>query len=135
MSARPWAGTSTISSIIAITGSVAPGMPAVPMPPRMQMSMMTSCCPRLRSTPKTWARNSTVTPSNSAEPFWFIDAPAVSTNRAIARGSPSSVSATRSVVGKVAALDAVANAVVSASREPRKNVAGPMPPSTRTKIG
>ena len=29
--------------------------------------------PSVRSTPNTWARNSTVTPSNSAVPFWFID--------------------------------------------------------------
>jgi hypothetical protein len=39
------------------------------------------------------------------------------------------------VVGRVAADDAVANAVVSASRDPAKNRRGPMPPSTRTNTG
>ena len=67
--------------ISATTGSEPAGTPAVPIPPRMQTSSTITCCHRVSSTPKNWARNSTVTPSNIAVPFWLAVAPMVSTKR------------------------------------------------------
>jgi hypothetical protein len=75
---------------------------------------------------------STVTPSNSAEPFWFIAEPAVSTNRATCLGRARFSSATRSAVGSVADDDAVEKAVTMARRTPEKNRRGLMPPKNFT---
>ncbi len=75
---------------------------------------------------------STVTPSKSAVPFWFIDAPAVSTKRATLGGSRRFSSATLSAVGSVAFEDAVENAVIAAIRTSRKNCTGFRPPKNRT---
>src|SRR5690606_9933391 len=106
----PSGGTPTIAQISATTGSEPEGTPAVPMPPRMQTSITITCWPIVSSTPKNWARKITVTPSNSAVPFWLAVAPMVSTKRDTRRGRPNSSSATRSAVGRVALLDAVEKA-------------------------
>jgi len=58
----------------------------------------------------TWARNSTVAPSNSEVPFMLSVAPSGSTKPATSRGRPSSSRATRIDVGSVALLDEVENA-------------------------
>ena len=108
-------------------GLVLTRTPAVPMPPRMHTSITMTCCQRVRSTPKNWARNNTVTPSNSAVPFWLAVAPTVSTKREIRLGRRSSSSATRSAVGRVALLDAVENAIRLASCVSRKNAIGDLP--------
>ena len=65
-------------------------------------------------------------------PFWFAVEPIVSTKRDTCGGRRRSSSATRRAVGNVALLDAVENAVSIASRAPRKNVLGRMPPSHQT---
>jgi len=57
-----------VAQIIAITGSEPDGIPAVPMPPRMHRIRTMICCPNPKCRPNTWARNSTVTPSNNAVP-------------------------------------------------------------------
>ena len=120
----PSGGTPTIAQISATTGSEPDGTPAVPMPPRMHTSMTVSCWPSERSTPKNWARKITVTPSNSAVPFWLAVAPTVSTKRDTVRGRPSFSSATRSAVGRVALDEAVENAITIASWMPRKKATG-----------
>ncbi|PUE93939.1 hypothetical protein C7T79_12420 [Xanthomonas oryzae pv. oryzicola] len=114
----PTGFTPTIAQISATTGSEPDGTPAVPIPPRMQTSITTTCCPRLRSTLKNCARKITVTPSNSAVPFWLAVAPTVSTKRDTRGGRPIS-SATRRAVGRVALLEAVENAITVASTSPQ----------------
>jgi hypothetical protein len=47
----PSTGTPMVPRIIAITGSEPAGTPAVPMPPRMQITITTNCCPSDRSMP------------------------------------------------------------------------------------
>src|SRR5690606_1319679 len=106
----PSGGTPTIAQSSATTGSEPAGTPAVPMPPRMQTSITMNCWPRVRSTPKNCARKITVTPSNSAVPYWLAVAPMVSTKRETFDGRCSSSSATFSAVGSVALLDAVEKA-------------------------
>ena len=73
-----------------------------------------------------------MTPSNSAVPFWFIAEPAVSTKRATCDGSLRFSSATLIALGSDALEDAVENAVSIATRTPRKNSTGDMPPKKRT---
>ena len=119
--------TPTMAQISATTGNEPDGTPAVPMPPRMHTSITMTCCQRLRSTPKNWARNSTVTPSNRAVPFWLAVAPTVSTKRDTRLGNFSFSSATRSAVGRVALLDAVENAIRLASCVSRKKATGDLP--------
>ena len=75
----------------------------------------------MRSTPASWARNNTVTPSYRAVPFWFAVAPTVSTKVLISRGTPRFSSDTRSAVGSVAFDDEVENAVSITVRMRRKN--------------
>ena len=55
--------TPTVASTRMMKGMEPDGTPAVPMPPRMAMYTTMSCCPSVRSTPASCARNSTVTPS------------------------------------------------------------------------
>src|SRR6187397_749248 len=86
ISPSPSSGTPTPARISAITDSEPPGTPAVPTPARMPTSITNSWSARLRSTPKNCARNSTVTPSNIAVPFWLAVAPMVSTKREIFGG-------------------------------------------------
>ena len=117
----PSGGTPTMPRISAITGSEPAGTPAVPMPPRMHISSTTTCWPRLSSTPKNWARKSTVTPSKMAVPFWLAVAPMVRTKRETRDGSSSCSSATRIAVGRVALDEAVEKAITIASWLPRKN--------------
>ena len=114
-------GTPTATSTLTTSGSDPPGTPAVPTPAMMHITATVICCVRVSSTPNTWARNSTVTPSYSAVPFWLALAPMVSTKRAMRGGSPRFFSATRSETGSVALLDAVANAITIASRDCWKN--------------
>ena len=99
----------------------------------MHSTSTSTCCDKASSTPKACARNSTVTPSNSAVPFWLAVAPTVSTKREIRLGRPSS-SATRSDVGRVALLEAVENASSIASCAPRKNFSGDQPPTSFSAI-
>ena len=94
----------------------------------MQTAITMICWPMLRSTPKNWARKITVTPSNSAVPFWLAVAPTVSTKRDTRCGRPI-WSATRSAVGRVALLEAVENAITVASWVSRKNDSGERPDS------
>ncbi|MNN79913.1 hypothetical protein D3C81_1965980 [compost metagenome] len=62
-------------------------------------------------------------------------APTVSTKRAILRGRPRFCSATRSDTGRLALDEAVEKATTMASRMPRKNFSGDMPPKVATQIG
>ena len=110
-----------------MTGSEPAGTPAVPTPARMQTIITKSCWASDRSTLKNCARNSTVTPSNIAVPFWLAVAPMVRTKRAICGGSLSRSSATRSVVGRVALDEAVAKAITLASCVSRKKAIGLLP--------
>ena len=55
-----------------MTGMEPAGTPAVPMPASTQMNITTTWSGRDSCTPKSCARKSTVTPSKSAVPFWFI---------------------------------------------------------------
>ena len=98
------------------------------MPPRMHTNISVTCCASDSSTPKNWARNSTVTPSNNAVPFWLAVAPTVSTKREMFFGRCSFSSATRSDTGNVAFDEAVENAITIASCTPRKNFGGDQPP-------
>ena len=124
-----------ITRIIVITGSEPPGTPAAPMPPSTHISTTSSCCTKLSSMPKNWARNSTVTPSNSAVPFMLAVAPSVQTKRPTRRGVPRFSSATRSVVGRVAPEELVENAVRMAGWAWRKKNSGDIPPAKRTSSG
>src|SRR5688572_7392924 len=125
----------TIARISAMTGSDPAGMPAVPIPPRMQTSITISCWPRVRSMPKNWARKITVTPSNIAVPFWFAVAPMVSTKRDTRRGSFSRSSATLSEVGSVALDEAVEKAIRLASCVSRKKAIGFFLPKVASSAG
>ena len=118
-----------------MTGSDPAGTPAVPMPPRIQTSMTTSCCCRFRSMPKNWARNRTVTPSNRAVPFWLAVAPTVSTKREIRFGSFSFSSAALMAIGRVAFDEAVEKATTKGSRTPLANFSGFIPPRIQTSSG
>ena len=83
----------------------------------------------VRSTPKNWARNSTVTPSNRAVPFWLAVAPTVRTKRAILRGSFSCSSAAFNDTGREALDEAVEKATTIGSRTPLKKAMGERPAS------
>ncbi len=114
--------TPSEAKIAAIIGRVPPGTPAVPRLPITHQPATTACCQRSRSTPALCARNSTVTPSYSARPFWLALAPAVSTKRDTCGRNPRGPSAARIETGKVALLEAVAKAVDIGSRTPCQNL-------------
>ncbi len=101
----------------------------------MHIRSTTICCPRLSSTPKNWARKSTVTPSKMAVPFWLAVAPMVRTKRETRGGSFSCSSATRIAVGKVAFDDAVEKAITIASWISRKKATGDLRPSKTSASG
>src|SRR5438552_438463 len=77
---------------------------------------ISTCWDNVRGTPKTCARKSTVTPSNSAVPFMHIVDPSGSTKPAILGGIFNSLSATAMLVGSVALLELVENAVMMLAR-------------------
>src|SRR5690606_27082088 len=117
-------GTPTVASTIIISGSEPPGTPAAPTAVITASAATSTCAPSERSTPNTWARNSTVTPSYSAVPFMFIVAPSGSTKPAIGGGTPSSPCATAMLVGSVALLELVENAVTMLARLRFQNAMG-----------
>lgn len=131
----PSGGMPNIARIIAITGKDPPGTPAAPTLPRMHSTSTSNCCSRVSSTPKNCARKSTVTPSNSAVPFMLAVAPRVHTKRATWRGAPRRSSAAFRVVGRVALLDEVENAVSMTGWTCRKNHSGDTPARVRSRIG
>ena len=131
----PSGGTFTITRIMATTGREPAGTPAVPTPPRIQTSITTTCWVIVRSTPKNWARNSTVTPSNRAVPFWLAVAPTVRTKRAILRGSFSCSSAAFNDTGREALDEAVEKATTIGSRTPLKKAMGERPASSQITSG
>ena len=59
----PWQPGAAPMPVVALIGSEAPGTPAAPMAVSTDRITTRSCCPSVRSMPKTSARNSTVTPS------------------------------------------------------------------------
>ena len=82
--------------------------------------------------PNTCTRNGTVTARNSAVPFAHNVEPSGSTNRAISGGIPSSRSATAMLVGSVAVLELVENAVTMLVPIRPQNTVGLKPPAMRT---
>src|SRR5207302_10908863 len=101
--------TFTAASTPINNGSDPPGTPAAPTAVITLRIMTTTCWDNVRGTPKTCARKSTVTPSNSAVPFMHIVDPSGSTKPAILGGIFNSLSATAMLVGSVALLELVEN--------------------------
>ncbi len=125
-------GTPTVASTTMIKGSEPPGTPAAPIAVITLKMTTIACVPRSRWMPNTCARNSTVTPSYSAVPFMHIVEPSGSTNPAILGGIFSSFSATEMLVGNVALLELVENAVARLAVILRQKVSGFRPPRKRT---
>src|SRR5437016_8563441 len=86
--------TFTAASTHNNNGKDQPGTPAAPTAVITLRIMTTTCWDNVRGTPKTCARKSTVTPSNSAVPFMHIVDPSGSTKPAILGGIFNSLSAT-----------------------------------------
>src|SRR2546422_6048294 len=99
--------TFTAASTPINNGKDPPGTPAAPTAVITLRIMTTTCWDNVRGTPKTCARKSTVTPSNSAVPFMHIVDPSGSTKPAILGGIFNSLSATAMLVGSVALLELV----------------------------
>ena len=76
------------------------------------------------STPKTWQRKITVIPSKIEVPFMHMVEPSGSTKPAILGGTPSPSSAAWRAAGRVALLELVEKAVISAERTREKNSRG-----------
>ena len=131
----PSIGTPTIPRIIMRSGMEPPGMPAVPMAVTTDITTTTSCAPSDSSTPKTWARNSTVAPSKRAEPFMFRVAPRGRTNPAISRGCRAPRGPPASWSGRVALLEDVEKAVSSTTSALRKNSRGLRRATSRSTTG
>ena len=112
----PSPGTPTMISTITSSGIDPLGTPAAPRAVITDMPMTISWVNRSSWTPNTWARNSTVIPSNNAVPFMFMVAPSGTTKPAIDLGTPNFSSAVRMVVGIVALELEVENAVIISSR-------------------
>src|SRR5437773_693000 len=129
---RPSAGTPTVASTTIKSGSEPPGTPAAPTAVMTLNTSTTICVPRSSDTPNTCARNRTVTPSYSAVPFMHIVEPRGSTKPAILGGIFSSSSATAMLVGSVALLELVENAVTMLARMRLQHTRGASPPSART---
>src|SRR5207249_5434162 len=108
--------TFTAASTPINNGRDPPGTPAAPTAVITLRNMTTTCWDNVRGTPKTCARKRTVTPSNSAVPFMHIVDPRGSTKPAILAGIFSSSSATAMLVGSVALLELVENAVTMLAR-------------------
>jgi hypothetical protein len=104
-----------------------PGTPAAPTAVSTDMITTMICWPRFRSRPNTWARNSTVMPSNSEVPFMHIVLPMGSTKPAMDCGTPMFFSMTARLVGSVALLLLVEKAVTMDVRMRPKNSRGEMP--------
>ncbi len=124
MMAIPSMGTPTIPRIIIRSGTEPPGIPAVPMAVMTAITTTTSWAPRDSSTPNTWARKSTVAPSKSAVPFMLRVAPSGRTKPQISGGMRSPSRPTLIVVGSVALLEDVENAVRMTISDCRKNSRG-----------
>src|ERR1043166_5336264 len=133
MMAIPSAGTPTVASTTIRSGSEPPGTPAAPTAVMTLKTRTTTCVPRSSDTPNTCARNSTVTPSYNAVPFMHMVEPSGSTKPAIWGGILSSSSATAMLVGSVALLELVENAVMMLARMRPQKTRGESPASARTK--
>ena len=108
--AIPSTGIPTPCSTIASMIIPAPGTPAVPTDASTVVKTMVSCCPKLISSPYTFAINSAQTPWYIAVPSMFMVAPSGSTKDAIGFDTPSSFSHVSSEIGNVPADDDVVNA-------------------------
>src|SRR5207244_13277610 len=106
-----------------------PGTPAAPTGVITLRNLTATCCDSVRGTPNTCARKSTVTPSNSAVPFMHIVDPRGSTKPAILGGIFSSSSATAMLVGSVALLELVGDAVTMRARMRLAQTRGGRPPT------
>ena len=112
--------------------SPAPGTPAVPIEARVAVSTMFACAPRLNGIPYACATKRAQTPWYSAVPSMLIVAPRGRTNDEIFSEIPMFSLAQRMLMGSVAELDRVTNAVSIASFAPEKNQSGERPAKIRT---